>query len=255
MSKRKDIVSIIMPNYNGSKYLEQAILSVVNQSYKYWELVIIDDCSLDCSKNIITKYVNSDERIKFFSNSSNMGVSFSRNVGIQNSKGRYIAFLDSDDVWEVNKLKDQLSVFEITKVSIVYSPYYVINGKDQIIGKIIPPKKLTYKLLLKSNFIGNCTGIFDSDILGKHFLKNQGHEDYIFWLELLKKTEFAFSTNTILARYRKSKNSLSSNKFKALKWTWNIYKNNENLSLINSLFYLCNYIYYGFTKVKKNTYS
>lgn len=244
-------VSVIMPNYNGEKFLSLAIDSVLSQTIKDWELIIIDDCSIDNSFKIIDYYLQLDRRICLLKNDVNKGVAFSRNRGIQYASGRYIAFLDSDDIWLPNKLENQLKVFSNIDCKIVYSAYEIINESNEILGKVIPPNKLDFNSLLKSNYIGNLTGVFDSRYFGKPKVLNMGHEDYILWLDLLKNTEFAFGTSEVLARYRKKRNSVSSNKFRTIIWQWSIYRNHLKMDLFKSLYYMFHYAFHGAFKIKK----
>lgn len=246
-----NLVSVIMPNYNGAKFIRSAVESVIYQTFPYWELIIVDDCSTDESICIIEGFLKLDNRITLIKNDINSGVAFSRNRGIKSAKGKFISFLDSDDLWLPNKLEKQLDFIFKNGAKIVYSAYDVIDENNKILGYVLPPDKLDYNKLLKSNFIGNLTGLFDSESLGKPDVVEMGHEDFIFWLELLKKNDFAFGIIDVLARYRKKDKSLSSNKFKALKWQWDIYRKNQKINFFKSLFLIGNYAYYGLTKVKK----
>ncbi|WP_299238949.1 glycosyltransferase family 2 protein [Sulfurihydrogenibium sp.] len=247
MSK-KDLVSVIMPNYNRAKYISEAIESVISQTYPIWELMIIDDCSTDNSVNIIEEYVAKDERIKLIRLPKNSGPAIARNTGIEVASGRYIAFLDSDDVWLPYKLEKQVKFMRENNLSLVYSAYYIIDKYGFVKGIRNIKEKISYKDLLKTNWIGNLTGIYDAQKLGKVFMENVGHEDYVLWLSILKRIDYAFGINEPLAKYRVLPNSYSSNKFKSIKSMWNIYRSIERLDLLHSIYYLGNYIYYGIKK-------
>jgi len=245
-------VSIIMPNYNGSKYISQAIESVLTQTYKNWELIIIDDCSTDNSLQIIDTYVKRDARIKLIKMERNSGPAIARNTGIEYANGRYIAFLDNDDIWLEHKLEKQISFMQKHKVGLCYSSYYVIDELGKTITKFkIPKDKVSYRELLKSCIIGNLTAIYDTKILGKVFMENVGHEDYTLWLKILKRIDYAYGLKEFLAKYRVGNNSISRNKLRSAFWQWNIYRNIERLSFLEGLYYFFFYAWNGLNKYRK----
>ncbi len=246
-----ELVSIIMPNYNGSKYISQAIESVLAQTYKNWELIIIDDCSTDDSLKVIDAYIKKDDRIRLIKLENNMGPAIARNVGIDNARGRYIAFLDSDDLWLKHKLENQVVFMQEYQVGLCYSSYYIIDELGKVIGKFeILKDRITYRDMLKTCIIGNSTAIYDVKILGKMFLQDVGHEDYVLWLQILKKIAFGRGIRSFLAMYRLRRSSLSGNKFRSAMWQWNVYRNVEKLSFLRSIYYFGFYIWYGLNKYK-----
>jgi glycosyltransferase involved in cell wall biosynthesis len=246
------LISIVTPVYNSSHYIKETIASVLEQTYSYWEMIIIDDFSDDESRNIIEDYVKKDKRIKALYNEKNIGTAQSRNRGIKLSKGKYIAFLDSDDTWLPKKLERQLKLMKEKNIPMSYVAYYTMDHKNTITAFHPVEEQVSYTKLLKNpSMIGTLTMIYDTEKLGKFYFKNIGHEDYIVKLKILKKIDFAVGINEPLAKYRIHNNSLSSNKIHAAKWVWNIYRDIEKLSLIKSLFYFLHYIYYSFTKYKK----
>lgn len=236
-------MSIITPCYNAILYLPQAIDSVLTQTYDKWELLIVDDCSTDGSYEIIQKYVKQDSRINYFRTTFPSGSpALPRNIGTKNAKGRFIAFLDSDDFWLPNKLEEQIPLFEEQEVAIVYSNYKKINVKGERFGCIIKaPKETNYKNILKENVIGCLTAVYDTNKVGKIYFSKIHHEDFVVWLNILSKGFKACNTNTVTAFYRVQKNSLSANKLKALMWTWNIYRNVEHLNWFLSIYYFLHY--------------
>ncbi|MDR5687008.1 glycosyltransferase family 2 protein [Morganella morganii] len=240
------LISIIMPAYNASKYIAESIDSVLTQDNKNFELIIIDDNSLDNTVDIINKY--NDPRITLISNPDNYGVSEARNIGIRKANGKYIAFLDSDDIWLPNKLSSQLFYLE-NGWDVVSSNYTAFenNNKNKTTERK-SPNVISYSDMLTSNFIGNLTGMYNSEKLGKIYQKNQGHEDYIMWLEIIQKSKKAYCIQESLAKYRLHNTSLSSNKIKAMKWQWEIYRNELRLSLPKSVYY---FSYYIFNALKK----
>lgn len=242
-----NLVSIIMPCFNAKKYILDAINSVLEQTYPYWELIIIDDCSTDGSADLILEYFGKDKRIKMVRLKQNSGIAVARNTGIELANGRYIAFLDSDDLWLPFKLEKQLDFMQKNNLALTYSSYFIIDRNGKIIGIRNAPKMLTYKMLLKSNFIGNLTGIYDISVLGKVYSENVKHEDYTLWLKILKKVKYAKGIQEPLAKYRVSV-GYSKNKLKAALWQWNILREIEGLNIIKSLYYFSWYIFYGIKK-------
>ena len=181
------LVSIITPCYNAAPFISQAIESVLAQSFGDWEMIIVDDCSSDDSLSIIQKYARIDFRIRYLRTDKPSGSpTLPRNMGIKEAKGRYIAFLDSDDIWLPNKLSDQLKVFEKSEVAIVFSNYEKVSlGGERCGREVIAPCEVDYRLLLKGNCIGCLTAMYDSALTGKIFFKEIGHEDYVCWLSFI----------------------------------------------------------------------
>ena len=239
----QDLVSIITPCYNSSKYIKDCVNSVLQQTYPNWEMLIVDDCSTDGSDTIIKKFCEQDSRIKYFKTNSPSGSpTLPRNIGIEHAQGKYIAFLDSDDIWLPAKLEEQIKLFNDDKTAIVYSNYEKISEDGIRNNRVIKaPRQTTYKQLLKENTIGCLTAIYDTQKAGKMYFTNVGHEDFVVWLSILKKGYVAKNTNSVLALYRVNANSVSANKLKACKWTWNIYRNIEHLPLMTSCYYFMHY--------------
>ena len=246
-------VSIITPCYNAESFISQTIESVLSQTYSNWEMIIVDDCSKDGSANIINNYVQSDSRIKYLKTEKPSGSpAFPRNVGIEVARGRYIAFLDSDDIWLPNKLKEQLNVINQEDVAVVFSNYEKMDSEGGRNARIIiAPTVVDYFMLLKGNCIGCLTAMYDTEKVGKHFFKRIGHEDYLMWLSILKKGFKAQNTNTVTALYRVGNQSVSSNKLKILSWQWIILRNEEKLGLVKSSYFYLHYAVKAFFKAIK----
>lgn len=239
------LVSIITPLYNSEKFIAETIESVLAQTYENWEMIIVNDCSKDNGAKIVEEYIKKDKRIKLFNNEKNMGVSFTRNRALDLSQGKYIAFLDSDDLWHKEKLKKQISFMENNNLSLTYTSYTKMNEDGSLRGIINVPKKLNYEELLKNCLIGFLTAVYKKEELEDcKFIKSKA-EDYIFWLNMFKKIDFAYGIQESLAFYRVSKNSRSSNKIDIVKFHWKIYREIENLSLIKSIYYYVIYIKRG----------
>lgn len=242
------LVSIIMPAYNAEDTIRESIKSVIEQTYKNWELIIIDDGSTDDTISIIKKQQKNDKRIKLLKNQKNLKVAKTRNRGLNYAKGDYIAFLDADDLWFKNKIEKQLNFMLKKNIDFSYSNIIIINDNEKR-KKVIFDETVNYKKLLKGNQISCLTVMLKSTVIKSIKMKDIGHEDYLFWLEILKKNNLlAYNTNEVLAYYREGNKSLSSNKFQAAHWQWNIYRNELNLPLFSSM---VNFIFYtvkGFLK-------
>lgn len=247
----EELVSVIMPVHNAETFLDQSIQSVIVQTYQNWELLVVDDCSNDNSAIVIQKFVQQDNRIKYLKTNRPSGSPIlPRDIGIENAKGRYIAFLDSDDAWLPNKLEIQLKMFEqYEDMAVCFSNYEKMTEGGKRNNRVVQaPAITTYKQLLLGNVIGCLTAVYDTQKVGKVFFQNHSHEDYILWLEILKKGYVARNTNTIEALYRVRENSVSSNKLKTLCWQWDIYRNVEKIGLFRSSYYFFNYAYRAFKK-------
>lgn len=247
------LVSVITPCYNSAAYLSDCIESVMSQTFDDWEMLIVDDCSTDDSARIIKEYMLRDSRIKYFrTEKPSRGPSIPRNIGIKQSRGKYIAFLDSDDVWLPNKLEIQLPLFNNECTAIAFSNYEKINEKGERHNRyVIVPAEVTYKQLLKGNVIGCLTSIFDTEKVGKPLFKNIGQEDYVLWLAILKQGFVAKSVDAVTALYRVRKKSRSSNKLKTLRRQWNTYVREERTGYVKAAYYFLHYAYKAFMKSLK----
>lgn len=246
-------VSVIMPVHNAEKYLSESISSVLQQTYPYWELLIVDDCSTDNSLAIINRYAVLDARIRCLKTDAPSGSPcLPRNLGIKAAQGRFIAFLDSDDCWLPNKLEQQLCLFgETGTVGLVFSDYEKMSEEGERNNRVIKaPMEVSYKQLLRGNVIGCLTAVYDTAKVGKMFFMQHTHEDYILWLSILKKGVVAVNTGTVEALYRVRRNSVSSNKLKVLSWQWDIYRNIEKTGLLKAMYYFAHYAYKAYRKAR-----
>ena len=242
-----ELISIVMPAYNAAQYIEQSIESVLKQSYTNWELIIVDDCSIDDTYKIVEKLCITEERIKLFRMNENSGVAMARNFAISMSRGKYIAFLDSDDLWLPDKLEKQLNLMREKKAVISYTAYRQFSMEK--VGNLVSvPEQVTYKQLLKGNVIGCLTVMLDKERIGNLQMKKARHEDYILWLDILKKGNIAYGLQEDLARYRKSETSLTSNKKRSALWTWQVYRQHQELSFFASIYYFIFYVCKGLLK-------
>ena len=239
------IVSIIMPCHNGEKHLRQAIDSVLAQTYQAWELLIIDDASTDGSAAVAKEYCAKDSRIKLLHTKCSTGKPATpRNVGIEAAAGRFIAFLDCDDQWAPAKLEHQLPLFQQENCAAVFSFYKKMDIEGNVrSGVVTAPAVVDFDQLLDGNCIGNLTGIYDTAKVGKVYQKEINHEDYLMWLQVLKKGFIARNTGTVEAYYRESCTSVSGSKVKALLWTWAIYRKELGLPLMASVMHFIKYAF------------
>ena len=221
-----DLVSIITPTYNSEKYLEETIKSVQSQTYKNWEMIIIDDCSTDKTVNIIKDASKNDSRIKLITQENNLGPGPTRTRAVNNALGRYIAFLDSDDIWVPEKLERQLNFMQQKGYAFSCTSYEVIADSGQSLKKFIRmPDQMNYIGYLTKNLLQTVTIIVDTKKIDKKLLNMPNirmGEDAATWIQILKAGYICYGLDEILAKYRRRKGSLSSNKFKSVIGTWHM---------------------------------
>mgnify|MGYP003969740401 CR=1 FL=1 len=246
-----NLISIITPSYNSSKFISQTIESVLSQTYENWEMIIVDDMSPDNSNEIIEEFIEKDSRIKVIKLEKNSGPAVARNRAIKEANGRYIAFLDADDLWMPEKLEKQIKFMNENNLSFTYSSYKLIDEDNNDLGEFITKETISYNSMLKTCSVGCLTAIYDTEKLGKVFMPNiLKRQDYGTWLKILKNIKTTKGIIEPLATYRILKNSVSSNKIKASMYQWKIYREVEKLSLFKSIYYFVQYAYYGFKKYK-----
>ncbi|WP_315168872.1 glycosyltransferase family 2 protein [Metaclostridioides mangenotii] len=244
------LVSIITPVYNSEKFLSETIECIQNQTYKNWQLLLIDDCSNDNSSEVIKRYSEHESRIKYIKLDNNSGAAVSRNKGLSLAEGRFVAFADSDDLWDSKKLEKQVGYMLKNNVGFTFTSYRYMKEDGTKTNKVArAPEKIDYEGLLRNTIIGCSTVVIDRDILGNFEmpLVRRG-QDTATWLQLLKTEKYAYGIYDDLVFYRLVGNSISSNKIKALKRTWNTYRNVEKLSLPKSMYVFC---FYVFNAIKK----
>jgi glycosyltransferase involved in cell wall biosynthesis len=235
------LVSIIAPMYNSEDYISETIKSVINQTHKNWELILIDDKSKDNTLKIINPFLKKNSNIILFKNRVNLGAALTRNKGIIEANGQYITFLDADDLWKPHKLETQIAFMKKTKCDVCFSSYDLINEKGKPLNKRIEAlQTLSYNKLLKSNYIGNLTGMYNANTLGKITSPNlRKRQDWLLWLSAIKKSgKPAQGIQKTLALYRIRKDSMSSNKFNLLKHNYWVYKKGLGFSTLKSLYYM-----------------
>lgn len=246
-------VSVIMPNYNCGKYLEETVNSVINQTYRNWELLIVDDCSTDNSVEVIKNLQSKDDRIKLFINEKNSGAAASRNRAMREASGKWIAFLDSDDLWTPDKLEKQLSFMTEGGYKFSYTAYRQIDENSEPLNVLVTgPKKLTKRKMFKYCYPGCLTVMYDSTETGVVQIPDciaNGENDYAIWLKVVKKYDCMYLSE-ILAEYRVRQSSLShrSSKFKLIKNHYRLFKFSEERSAAGAFFCTIRNLFYGFWK-------
>ncbi|MDR4890022.1 glycosyltransferase family 2 protein [Fredinandcohnia sp. QZ13] len=244
------LVSVITPSYNSALFIEDTIKSVQDQTYTNWEMIIVDDVSTDNTVEIIKEKMKTDSRIKLIPLDKNGGAAIARNTAIKNASGKYIAFLDSDDLWVPTKLEKQVTFMERNGYNFTFTGYEIMTEEGELTGKIISiPPKINYNTLLKNTIIGCLTVMLNIEKLGKVQMPEiRTRQDLATWLSVLKIEDYAHGIQEPLARYRKVSGSISSNKIKAAKQNWKVYREIENLGLIKAAWVFVNYAFNSLRK-------
>ena len=229
-------ISIIIPYFRNFKFFKKTIKSVLGQSYQDYEVIIIYDDPKKTELQLLKKLIANNKKIKLLINQNNLGAGSSRNKGAKISNGKYLAFIDSDDLWSKNKLKNQLSFMEKFKINISHTSYSIINKDNKFLSKRKAKKKLVYKNLLNSCDIGLSTVILKKKLFNKYkFSSNKTKEDYSLWLKISKK-EAIYGLNEYLTKWRRTNKSLSSNLFQKLIDAYLIYYKQEKFNFLYSLY-------------------
>lgn len=236
----KPLISIITPCYNSASFIVQAMDSVLAQTFEDWEMLIADDCSTDDSAAIVQEYARQDSRIRYYrTDSPSGGPSIPRNIGLEHARGEYIAFLDSDDLWLPEKLKEQLSFLVTHKLDFVYSDYEKITWKGERKNRVIHARAVSsFWDTIESNDIPCLTVLIRSSVIGNTRFKHIPKEDYVFWLDILRQGYKAYNTGKIHALYREAKNSRSANKFKMFMQQWYVLRQIEGVKKIPAAYFL-----------------
>ncbi len=248
------IVSIITPAYNAAKFIGETIESVLRQTYSNWELLICDDCSTDDTVKIVEQYGVADSRIRLLSTPQNTGSpSIPRNISLNEAKGKYIAFLDADDIWFPEKLEEQLVFMENNHYDFVYSNYEKMDFQGKRKDRYVCTRSTsTFWDILESNGIPCLTVLLRREIIDDIHFKQFPKEDYVFWLEILRTRGIvAYNTNKIHAVYREAKNSRSGNKVKMIKQQWYILRRVEKVKKVPAIYFMSIFLLKGFLKYLK----
>lgn len=245
-------VSVVIPLYNAEKYIGYAIDSVLSQSFNDWEIIVIDDCSTDKGPEIVNAYKEKlPNKIYLYISEKNSGPAFSRNRGVELARGKYIAFLDSDDLWLPTKLATQMNVLKTTGAELVCTSRKLINEEGFDLSQTISvPEHFSYRKLQKHNFITCSSVICQKDALKLHPMqKGMWHEDYLCWLKIIGDGFIGSGVVTPLVLYRIVEGSLSRNITKSLKMTYNVHRENGS-NWIHACYYTFTHALNGLIKYK-----
>lgn len=245
------LVSIITAAYNAEKLVEATINSAIAQSYADWEMLVVDDCSLDATCQVVENASTRDSRVRLLRHAVNQGPAGARDTAIQAARGRFIAFLDSDDLWLPSKLERQLAFMSVNKTPLSFTQFRRMNASGDVIGRLIlVPDTLTYEDLLKNTAIATSTVIVDREMVGAFRMPRTYYDDYALWLQLLRPGHVARGLQEDLMRYRVMNRSVSRNKFRSAVMVWRVYRNIERLSIPRSLWCFANYATRGAFKYR-----
>lgn len=238
-------MSIITPCFNCEKFIAETIQSVQKQTCKNWEMIIVDDCSSDQTVSIIKEISRQDNRIQLFQLDTNSGTGIARNTALDKATGKYIAFLDADDLWKPFKLELQIDFLEKHNLSFTFSFYECINEAGESLDRRIEsPRNLSYRQLFFCNYVGNLTGIYDANYLGKITISSvRKRQDWVHWLTILKKIKTAQPVPESLAFYRIRQNSISASKYELLKHNFAVYRTFHRLNLVASLLCMTGFLF------------
>lgn len=247
-----DLVSIITPTYNSAKYIAQTIQSVQKQTYRHWEMLIVDDCSSDTTVSIIEQFMEEDHRIHLVKMNRNSGASKARNEAIKLVSGDFMTFLDADDIWFPDFIQNSIETIKRTGINFVFSSYRRSNENLEFVySDFIVPQKVTYTDILKTNSISCLTAFINVKVLGvKQMPDILKRQDMGLWLKYLKEIPYAYGIQEPQAIYRIRKNSLSRNKKNLLKYQWQFYREVEKLSVLQSVYYMVQWMVRGFLKYR-----
>jgi glycosyltransferase involved in cell wall biosynthesis len=234
------LVTIIIPTFNCELYIRETFESLKRQSYDDFEAIIIDNASTDGTVDLITNLTIKDSRFKIIKLDKNLGAAGGRNTGIEIASRKYISFLDSDDLWLPQKLEKQVEFMENNDYDFTYTYYEKVDQEGKSLGKIKKSNSIAdYKSLLKTNFIGCSTVMYNQEALGKIYMPQIAkRNDYATWLAILKKIENGYCLEEVLVQYRVHENSLSSNKLNLVKYNWKLFRDLEGFGRIKSSYYL-----------------
>ena len=249
----KDMVSIIMPSYNTAKFISSTIKSVLAQTYTNWELIIVDDCSTDNTDEVVEPFL-SDSRICYIKNEKNSGAAVSRNRALREAKGKWIAFLDSDDLWLQEKLEKQIEFMKKNDCHFSYTNYIEIDENSMLNGRSITgPKRITQHGMYNYCWIGCLTAMYDAETIGLIQIADiKKNNDYAMWLKACKKAD-CYLLDEVLAKYRRGRTgSVSNHSVKTMiKWHYKLFREAERQNVISAIFSTGRNMLFGFWK-KKN---
>ena len=245
------LISIIMAAYNAEKTIEQAIVSVLNQTYANFELLVVNDCSTDRTAELVERIAESDSRVRLIANAQNCGVSYTRRHGLEEAKGSWIAILDSDDAWAADKLEKQIALQKRMNADLLFTGSAFMDPDGQPIDWYLrAPAEVTYRQLLKQNMLSNSSALVRKALYERYYaVGDEMHEDFAIWLRILKDGRKAYGVDEPLLIYRVARSSKSGNKIRAAKMNWNTYRY-VGLNLFSAAYYECWYVVRGLLKYR-----
>ena len=249
--KNNNLVSIVVPVHNAERFVDEAIRSVLAQTYSDWELILVDDGSTDKSADVIIKHKSN--KVKIVSLAKNVGAAKARNRGIREARGRYLCFLDADDLWTPEKLEKQVKFMQEKDCAFSFTGYEFADVEGRPNGKVVCiPSTMTYKQALRNTTIWTSTVMFDLQKLTRKdvLMPDIASEDTATWWNVLRKVERAYGLDEALSYYRRSRGTLSANKAVAIQRIWNLYRKHEGLGLVQSS---ANFVGYAFNAVRRRT--
>jgi teichuronic acid biosynthesis glycosyltransferase TuaG len=240
-----ELVSIITPTYNAEKFIKETLKSVQNQTYQNWEMILVDDASTDETVKIISDFAKNNSRIKLFKLEKNTGNGFARNIALDKAVGKYIAYLDADDLWFPNKLEKQVEFLKTNNLPFTFSFYDCIDEEgNSLKRRVEAPINLTYDELFFCNYVGNLTAIYDADYFGKIILEaTQKRQDWRLWLTILRQIQVTRPVPEPLAFYRIRKDSISSSKFKLIKHNFGVYREFHGFNFVFSVLLMVRFLF------------
>lgn len=248
----KGLVSVIMPTYNCAKFIAETLDSIQAQTYENWEVIIVDDCSKDNTKEIVDEYIAKDARIKYHCLETNSGAAVARTTAMKMAEGEYMAFCDSDDLWMPDKLEKQLAFMNENDYAFSCTAYEQIDEESKPKNRVIKTvKKTNYNRLLLDCPVGNSSVMYNVEKMGKFEVPNiRKRNDDALWLQMLKKEKYIWGMPDVLMRYRIRSNSISSNKLSVIKYHWKLYREIEHLNVFRSTFHVCWWCFLKVFKIK-----
>ena len=239
------LISIITPTYNSEKFISETIQSVQNQTYKNWEMIIVDDASSDKTTGIIEAFSISDKRVKLFKLKKNSGTGVARNTALTHASGKYITFLDADDLWKPEKLSKQINFLKERQLPFTFSFYECMDEEGNSLNKLVEaPKNLSYRQLFYCNYVGNLTGIYDAEYFGKIQISPiRKRQDWMMWLTILNKEKMAYPVPESLAIYRIRENSISASKLDLVKHNFRVYRHHHKLNFLKASIHMIGFLF------------
>ncbi len=248
----ENLVSIVTPAWRAARFIGETIRSVQAQDHRHWEMLVVDDCSRDDTVAVVSSFADRDPRIRLIRQPANGGPAAARNAALEAATGRYLAFLDSDDLWLPNKLSAQLAFMRAKSAALSYTEFRRISEDGSRIGnRVQVPESLTYRQLLCDTSIATSTVMVDRTVAGEFRMKKTYYDDFTAWLEILRRGHVAYGLREDLMRYRVVGKSVSRNKIRSAAMVWRTYREIEGLGMLDSVWCFLNYAVRGTLKYRR----